>query len=69
MLIADVSHKILHFQTALDAMYDVYNACRGAPNFKELVAKKIIGQIVLTRYHTSLSLIVALIHKPVIEYF
>jgi len=50
MLIADVSHKILHFQTALDAMYDVYNACRGAPNFKELVAKKIIGQIVLTRY-------------------
>ena len=49
MLIIDVSHKVLHFQTVLDVMYDVYNSCRGAPNFKELVAKKIIGQIVLTR--------------------
>ena len=49
MLIIDVSHKVLHFQTVLDVMYDVYNSCRGAPNFKELAAKKIIGQIVLTR--------------------
>lgn len=54
MLIADVSHKVLHFQTVLDAMYEVYNQCRGGPNFKELVAKKIIGQIVLTRYLFSL---------------
>jgi len=56
MLIIDVSHKVLHFQTVLDVMYDEYNRCRGAPNFKELVAKKIIGQIVLTRsvYHEHL---------------
>jgi len=49
MLIIDVSHKVLRMQTTLDAMYDEYNACRGAPNFKELVSKKIVGQIVLTR--------------------
>ena len=49
MLIADVSHKVLHFKTTLDAMYDIYDACRGAPNFKDIAAKKIIGQIVLTR--------------------
>jgi len=49
MLIADVSHKILHFKTVLDTMYDIYNASRQAPNFKEIVAKQLIGQIVLTR--------------------
>lgn len=48
MLIADVSHKILHGVTALDAMYEIYNRSRGG-NFKEACAKKIIGQIVLTR--------------------
>ena len=62
MLIADVSHKVLHFQTALDAMYDVFNACRGAANFKELVAKKIIGQIVLTRYCLTFDVFVSLAH-------
>jgi len=49
MLTVDVSHKVLHFQTVLDVMYDAYNKCHGAPNFKEVIAKKIIGQIVLTR--------------------
>jgi len=49
MLNVDIAHKVLHSKTVLDAMYDEYNACRGAPNFKERVAKKIIGQIVLTR--------------------
>jgi aubergine-like protein len=51
MLIADVSHKILQGQSVLDKMYQIYNACRGGPQFKELVAKQIIGQIVLTRYN------------------
>jgi len=50
MLNVDVCHKVLHRKPALEAMYDVYNACRGAPDFKERVAKKIIGQIVLTRW-------------------
>ena len=50
MLIIDVSHKVLRFRTVLDDMYEVYESCRRAPNFKELVAKKIIGQIVLTRF-------------------
>jgi aubergine-like protein len=50
MLIADVSHKILHSKSVLDTMYDLYDSCRGG-NFKDICAKKIIGQIVLTRYN------------------
>jgi len=49
MLVVDISHKVLHFQTVLDVMNNVYDECCRAPNFKELIAKKIIGQIVLTR--------------------
>lgn len=50
MLIADVSHKILHGQTALDAMYELFQRIKGDA-FKELCGKKLIGQIVLTRYN------------------
>jgi len=50
MLIADVSHKILHGVTALDAMYDMFQRNKGQA-FKEMCAKKLIGQIVLTRYN------------------
>ena len=48
MLLADVSHKILNSQTVLDVMYEEYQRCRGG-NYKEVIAKKVIGQIVLTR--------------------
>jgi len=47
MLIADVSHKIVHGMTALDAMYELFERNRGT--FKEACAKKIIGQSILTR--------------------
>lgn len=47
MLIADVSHKVVHGVTALDAMYEIYE--RNKSSFKELCAKKLIGQSVLTR--------------------
>ena len=50
MLNVDITHKVLHTKSVLDAMYDEYNACRGAPNFRERVAKQIIGQTIMTRY-------------------
>jgi aubergine-like protein len=48
MLIADVSHKILHGMTVLDAMYEMFKTRKGG-NFREACDKKIVGQIVLTR--------------------
>jgi len=50
MLVADVSHKILHGHTVLDTMYDAFEKNRGSlDSFKDIIAKKMIGQIILTR--------------------
>ena len=49
MLIADLSHKILHTPTVLDVMYDLFRKSRGDQNFHEACAKKLVGQIVMTR--------------------
>lgn len=52
MLMADLCHKILHTSSVLDIMYEMYNKHRGnTQNFHEACSKKIIGQIVLTRYN------------------
>lgn len=49
LLMCDVSHKILRTNTVLDEMYDIYNTTRG--NFQDEVTKRLVGQIVLTRYN------------------
>uniref|UniRef100_A0AAU7VGH8 Piwi-like protein 1B n=1 Tax=Enchytraeus coronatus TaxID=208440 RepID=A0AAU7VGH8_9ANNE len=52
MLIMDVSHKILHTGTVLQLMYDMLKECRhNVTVFQEMCSKKLIGQIVLTRYN------------------
>jgi aubergine-like protein len=49
LLMCDVSHKILRINTVLDDLYDIRNQARG--NFKEEAMKKLLGQIILTRYN------------------
>ena len=51
LLCAEISHKIMRIDTVLDILYDLYEeANRGrGPGFHELAAKKLIGEIVLTR--------------------
>ena len=48
MLQADISHKILRSDTVLSNMYDIMK--RNKSSFKQEISKRIIGQIVLTRY-------------------
>jgi aubergine len=47
MLIADVTHKVVHGATVLDVMLDI--STRYKATFKERCAKSLIGQTVLTR--------------------
>ncbi|XP_019620701.1 PREDICTED: piwi-like protein 1 isoform X3 [Branchiostoma belcheri] len=49
MLMADVSHKILRTDTVLDFLYDLYNKTQHS--FHENATKKLVGEIVLTRYN------------------
>ncbi|KAK2155427.1 hypothetical protein NP493_2079g00007 [Ridgeia piscesae] len=49
MLMADISHKILRSNTVLDVMYEMYNT--GMRDFHGECSKKLIGEIVLTRYN------------------
>ncbi|XP_015733495.1 piwi-like protein 1 [Coturnix japonica] len=50
MLCADVSHKILRSETALDFMYSLYEQVEER-RFRDACAKELIGLIVLTKYN------------------
>ncbi|XP_072206985.1 piwi-like protein 1 [Excalfactoria chinensis] len=50
MLCADVSHKILRSETALDLMYSLYEQVEER-RFRDTCAKELIGLIVLTKYN------------------
>jgi aubergine-like protein len=50
LLQLDVTHKILSQETVLNVMYDLY-ARVGQDVFHDMCAKKLIGQIVMTRYN------------------
>ncbi|XP_066267704.1 piwi-like protein 1 [Branchiostoma lanceolatum] len=50
LLMADISHKILHTQTVLGFLYDMYGHV-DQYHFHEVATKKLLGQIVLTRYN------------------
>ena len=47
MLMADVSHKILHSDTVLDVLYELMKS-KGAQRVKEEATRALIGEIVLT---------------------
>ncbi|KXJ16819.1 Piwi-like protein 1 [Exaiptasia diaphana] len=49
LLGADVSHKVLRKETVLAFLYDLYKS--NQRNFHEIAAKKLVGEIVLTRYN------------------
>ncbi|XP_065594749.1 piwi-like protein 1 isoform X1 [Cyrtonyx montezumae] len=50
MLCADVSHKILRSETALDFMYSLYQQVEER-RFRDACGKELIGLIVLTKYN------------------
>ncbi|NXF07779.1 PIWL1 protein, partial [Smithornis capensis] len=50
MLCADVSHKILRSETALDLMHSLHSQV-GEERFRDSCAKELIGIVVLTRYN------------------
>lgn len=50
LLQADVSHKVLRKTTVLDFLYNLFNSRRGGA-FHEEATKKLVGEIVLTRYN------------------
>lgn len=47
LLSADVSHKVLRQSTVLDYLYELYNTKK---DFYNEATKRVVGQIVLTRY-------------------
>ena len=47
LLSADVSHKVLRQSTVLDYLYELYHTTR---DFYTEATKRVVGQIVLTRY-------------------
>nr|BAJ07610.1 piwi [Ephydatia fluviatilis] len=49
MLGLDISHKILRMDTVYDFLNDLYNEDRS--RFREMATKKLVGEIVLTRYN------------------
>ena len=49
MLCADVSHKLLRTDSVLDYLYQLYDESRG--DFHDIATKKLVGEIVLTRYN------------------
>ena len=48
MLCTDVNHKVLRKQSVLDFLYEIYSATDKA-KFFDVAAKKLVGEIVLTR--------------------
>ncbi|CAH3013726.1 unnamed protein product [Porites evermanni] len=48
LLSADVSHKVLRQSTVLDYLYELYNTKK---DFYNEATKRVVGQIVLTRYN------------------
>ncbi|KAL9980655.1 hypothetical protein ACROYT_G009266 [Oculina patagonica] len=49
LLNADVSHKVLRQTTVLEYLYELYNS--GGGDFHKNATKKLVGQIILTRYN------------------
>jgi len=50
MLCADVAHKVLRMQTVLEFLYEIYQSTDKS-RFYDLAKKKLLGEIVLTRYN------------------
>ena len=48
LLSADVSHKVLRQTTVLEYLYDLYGKTK--KDFHQEACKKLVGQIILTRY-------------------
>ena len=48
LLSADVSHKVLRQTTVLEYLYELYGSTQG--DFHNIATKKLVGQIILTRY-------------------
>ncbi|RMX60997.1 hypothetical protein pdam_00014203 [Pocillopora damicornis] len=51
LLSADVSHKVLRTTTVLEYLYELYECMGQRGNFHMEATKKLVGQIVLTRYN------------------
>jgi len=51
MLCADVAHKVLRMQTVLEFLYEIYNTCNNKQGFYDIAKKKLLGEIILTRYN------------------
>lgn len=51
MLCADVAHKVLRMQTVLEFLYEIYNSLGNKSGFYDMAKKKLLGEIVLTRYN------------------
>jgi aubergine-like protein len=49
LLMCDVSHKILRIKTVCEELVEIHNS--NPDNFREEAMKKLLGQIVLTRYN------------------
>ena len=49
LLSADVSHKVLRQTTVLEYLYELYNSVNQR-EFHSIATKKLVGQIILTRY-------------------
>lgn len=49
LLSADVSHKVLRQTTVLEYLYELYNTVNQR-DFHSTATKKLVGQIILTRY-------------------
>mgnify|MGYP001803568697 CR=1 FL=1 len=55
MLNVDLSHKVLRTESVLDVMYELYRN-RGGPTFQDDCLRRLVGEIVMTRYNQSLCL-------------
>jgi len=55
MLNVDLSHKVLRTDTVLDILYDLHKQATqrgGEQAYKENAIRKLVGEIVLTRYES-----------------
>ena len=64
MLCCDVSFKILHTNTVLDSMYQIFDNCQNVDSFHSTCKAQLIGQIVLTRYVIFIVLLSRHSHSP-----
>ena len=58
MLCADVAHKVLRMQTVLEFLYEIYNSS-DQHRFYDIAKKKLLGEIILTRYVTHMFLLIS----------